>query len=296
MRKLAQRVVAFLLVAGGLWGQQSATVAESDAYRVEFLETVQVSENRGDIRHDFAVTPKTGAEPFRISTNRTWKFYSLEFAGRLLLVHGALDSAALTTTIVDLDRRETMDSFLHWGVEASPDGRYLALILHYPRMGALESRSAVLSIYDLTLSPEENRLKPMSEDAFDRSQQAGIPVYPLENVKPPTYAIWIPSPSDVHFIRDIGWLSSQHLIFLDGVEASDRIVTVDVTKGPALARAAVGDIPEQVQQSLNPDWKKAIDFANADVVSLRLWDCPECPERRVAVPLKPLAEYKRPTP
>ncbi len=104
MRELICRVVAFLLIAGGLWGQQSATIAESDAYRVEFLETVDASGSRADIRHDFAVTPKNGADPFRLSTKQSWQFYSLEFVGRLLLVHGALGGNALTTAIVDLDK------------------------------------------------------------------------------------------------------------------------------------------------------------------------------------------------
>lgn len=290
---LALRCFAALALAYTAFGQP---VAENEAHRVEFIESVQVSETRGDIRHDFAVTPKNGEEPFRISTNHTWKFYSLEFAGRLLLVHGALDSAALTTTILDLDRRETVDSFLHWGVTASPDGRYLAFILHYPRMGMLESRSAVLSVYDLNASPNGNRLQPTAEEGSDRAQKVGIPVYPLENVEPPTYAIWVPDRADVHFLRDIGWLSSRHLVFLDGTEGSDRIVTVDLTQGLALAHVAVGNISEQVRQVLSSDWKKSIDFANADAVSLRLWDCPDCAEHRVTIPLTPLADYKRPQP
>lgn len=295
MRELVCRIAAVLLVAGGLWGQQSATIAESDAYRVEFLETVDVTGARRDMRHDFAVTPKNGADSFRISTNQSWQFYSLEFAGRLLLIHGALGGNALTTAIVDLDKKETVDSITHWGAWPSPDGRFLAIQLHYPRLGTLEVRSSVLSIYDFGLSADDNRLKPNYGNGIVRSQEVGIPVYPLENSYPPSYNVWVEDPAAFHSISNLGWLSERHLIFTDGRDRAERIVTVDLTNGITNASIAVADIAESIE--ITPaNWRRLIDYVDDEAISLRLHSCEECPERRVRLPLIPLADYRRPTP
>jgi hypothetical protein len=66
-------------------------------------------------------------------------------------------------------------------------------------------------------------------------QDVGLPVYPPENVDPPTYLVWVPEESQRHYVNaqtGFLWASDEKSVFfIDKTRGQQLLVRVDLEEG-----------------------------------------------------------------
>ena len=114
-------------------------------------------------------------------------------------------------------------------------------------------------IYDLEASPAQNRIADDDAMTDVAVRRVGIPIYPPENVFPPTYRVWIEdAPEGFHRIRlprQVGWLDGDNtILFLESHRDRTWVVMCDLSRGlrePIIRRGAV-DLTNHSNLVLNP--------------------------------------------
>ncbi len=208
--------------------------AESETYEVELIQWERYGPAFNDVRFVLLVREKaTKAERTVTVANITTGLTAAEILGDTLVLFGERRSRANTITLVDLDTTKSRDLILHYGSSLSPNHNYLVFRAFYPPYGMLENRSDVVMVYDLSKGPSENRLPGVGDSTAGR--RVGLPVYPPENVDPPTYLVWVPEERQRHYVnRQAGFLwakDAESLFFIDRTRGQQLLVRVDLEGG-----------------------------------------------------------------
>lgn len=123
--------------------------------------------------------------------------------------------------IIDLDSREIIDKFRGFFSAISPNNRYVIFKKWQARNETSKygRPGGVSMLYDLTLSPRENRTdKELSKlkknnDLVKNHVHAGHPVYPIQNKDSPSYG-WITESKDNYHVNNYYiWQSNNEVIF-----------------------------------------------------------------------------------
>ncbi|MCP3997103.1 MAG: hypothetical protein GY722_18900 [bacterium] len=247
--RLSTLLVLVPALGGPAYGHFKFLSAESETYQVELISWERYGAAYSDVRFDLLVREKgTKAERTVTVENLTTGLEEAEVIGRTLVLFGERRSKAGAITLVDLETAEVSDFILHYGASLSPNRRYLVFKAFYPPYGMLQGRSDTVRVYDLSKGPSENRLSGAGDSAS--GQSVGLPVYPLENVDPPTYLVWQPEESQRHYVDpQAGFLwanDERFLIFIDKTRSQQHLVRVDLREGlshPRITTRAVEPTP-----------------------------------------------------
>lgn len=215
--------------------------AETDTHTVELILWERYGERYSKVRFGLLVTEKSTGEERQVEIdNLLTGIERLEIAHGMALAFGDVQGHFDGVTLVRLATAEVEDFILSYGSELSPSKRYLVFRGFYPPRGMAAARSDVVMVYDLTRSKAENRLPDASGD------NVGLPVYPPENVDPPTYRVWVPEESRKHHVDPrAGFLwtnDEQSLFFLDKTGSRKLLVRVDLEEGPRRPRISTSPI------------------------------------------------------
>lgn len=221
---------------------------ENDEYAVELVRWERHGEQHAKVRFGLLVTDRSTGEQDRVEIdNLLTEITRLEIADRMLLAAGDVQGMAQGVTVVRLATPEVTDFILSYGFELSPSERYLVFRKFYPPRGMAAGQSDVVMIYDLSQERAANWLE--GSPGSPAGQAVGIPVYPLENVSPPSYRVWVPEPSQRHYVDPkAGFLwgaDEKSLFFIDRTEGQTHLVRVDLAEG--LLHPRIGAVPIDVK-------------------------------------------------
>jgi hypothetical protein len=150
---------------------------------------------------------------------------------RLVILGKSLPNLSIVT-IVAMSQNRELDGVVCEKPTISPDGRYLAYLKFAPvHPGYGWSTSAEYLIYDLSLSPQENRTR------FNSSQQTnpynvGWPLYPPGTRNMPGDNLLEGQDVPVHWsISPFFWVSSSEVAFVDRWHGSAYLVLASLSQG-----------------------------------------------------------------
>ena len=207
---------------------------ETDAYRVELIRWERYGERYAKVRFGLLITDKSTGEEQQVEIdNLLTGIERLEIAHGMLLSFGDVGGHFEGVTLVHLATAAVTDFVLSYGAELSPSKRYLVFRKFYPPRGMTAARSDVVLVYDLTQERSENWLT--GAPGSPAGENVGLPVYPPENVNPPTYRVWVPEESQRHYIDPkAGFLwanDEKSLFFIDKTAGQKQLVHVDFKEG-----------------------------------------------------------------
>lgn len=247
-------------------------VTENEMYRVSLIETLEKQGHYGQNVREFTfrvVHKPTGSESAVTMENMTTDIERVEIVNDRMLVVG--DQNLKDITLIDLKQGKEIDFFYGFGPQLSETRRYLLYQKFYHGRGMEPTQSDLLLLYDLTASPEENRVEKKYKHSREKSQHigdpayqvaainVGRPIYPPENVTQQSYFVWVPAPEERHQIVPEGeylWLENDSkVVFVDKTGGEVWLVAVDLSHGLAQVQskkklidvASLIDIPKVME-------------------------------------------------
>ncbi|MBI1746463.1 MAG: hypothetical protein HYR55_07730 [Acidobacteria bacterium] len=230
----------------------SSTKAETEAYRVALTSEESSNGAAAEKRFTFSVLNKATQNRTTLKlSNQTTRIDKLQIAGDRLVVFGELSVRAGIVTILNLQGGAIVDYLYGYNPSLSNTGRYLIFNKFYPRFAPAEEMSAVYLIYDLSRTPEKNRLA--EADPKD-GERVGYPVYPETNFRQKTYQILNDGSLSPHTLvsNNFLWLAEdRQVLFVDRQGDENRLVTIDLSRG--LEKAQIRPTPITVRELLTPE-------------------------------------------
>lgn len=154
--------------------------------------------------------------------------------GRLVLVTEYFPNVIY---VIDIAGAVLVDEFLAARPVISPNARFIAYRKNVSRTEEPGS-GAVYLVYDLSKSPEQNRMT--STSSMDNVTDVGIAVYPEWNRTHSSYSVKSSDQGAVHSGQSpIRWLNDEWLVFLHQENSSIRAVALRVTQPVVTRQAAV---------------------------------------------------------
>ena len=239
---------------------------ETNAHKVELIRWERYGERYSQVRFSLLVTDKsTGGERRVEIDNLLTGIERLEIAQGMLLAFGDVQGHFEGVTLIRLATAEVTDFILSYGSELSPSKRYLVFRKFYPPRGMKATRSDVVLIYDLTQEPSENWLP--GAPGLPAGEDVGLPLYPPENVDPPTYLVWIPEEKQTHYVDPrVGFLwanDEKTLFFIDKTGGQKLLVRVDLEEGlrqPRIATKPIDVSPVLATDPQSPDYPEVLKW------------------------------------
>ena len=258
---------------------------ETDFYRVDLISWERYGQRYSDVRFGLLITEKaTGDERQVEIDNRLTGIERLEVAHGILLAFGDVDGHFEGVTLIRLATAEIIDFILSYGSNFSPSKRHLVFRKFYPPRGMSAARSDVVVVYDLAQEPSKNLLPQTS--GRRAIGDVGIPVYPPENVDPPSYRVWIPDKHKQHFVEPwAGFLwapDEKSLYFIDRTGNRQLLVGVDLTEG--LTRPRTTARPITAALASRPQGGEPVD--NEEGSYLAITGMQFAPDGRIRLELK----------
>jgi len=224
--------------------QQKHLFAETERLAISLKRADPCAECGGRKSFTFGVTDKwqgTATEfTIRNETAQVDEIFIVSPSRAIVL--GSVSGTIRVANIVDLTSGSVIDFFYCHFPRVSKDGRYLAYVRFSPHFSPPSEWSYVYLVYDLALSPAENRLR--RSEGFDDQVKVGIPVYPLENLQRGVYETTLTTEAEVHLLGSDGlfWLEDNVLAFVDRWRKVNRLVIVDVRSGVRQAKLQIKPI------------------------------------------------------
>lgn len=221
---------------------------ENNQYEVNLISREKHEEGSNQYKFTFSVENKLTQQKSLIEMkNMTTEIEEISIVKNRLIIFGYVNNDAAGVTLIDLKKNEEMDFILCFSPVFSESKRFLIYEKFRPRFAPEEVQSDLVLLYDLTKSPEDNRLqnnykniKKKSKRIGDpeyltASENVGVPLYPEKNVSEQIYFVWVPTIEERHFVRGLGiylWLEQdKKVVFLDRYKGDNWLVSVDLTKG-----------------------------------------------------------------
>lgn len=227
----------------------SAASASSDSFTIALAGQVPGEARRPLFNLTLDVSRKNGSKDSRIS----WlSEYSIEDSSlQITHLHGSLFAIVQRTkrsplslapmAILDASRAAIVDELSGYQPEISPNGRYIAYRKFFRPHETHEAQSAVVLVYDTTVTPARQRLQPTEEPW----NMVGYPVYPDVYAKAGAYVV--PEQLNSSFYHTLNspflWSpDSSAIVFLSSHHNSTFIVKVSIQgnpEKPAIAESLV---------------------------------------------------------
>ncbi len=147
----------------------------------------------------------------RVETLRDF-FFSY---GSKLVVEGELRYGGSNLLIADLETGSLEDKVWNYGHAFSPSGRFLIYLTHYPRMIVPEARRSIVMLYDLAMSPADNRFRV---DPRDRQKGIGMPVFPAANAERMSFDVSLAG--ERMYVSPFLWAKDERAVLFIECEAS----------------------------------------------------------------------------
>lgn len=161
--------------------------------------------------------------------------------GSKLVIEGELRYGGSILLIADLETGGLEDKIWNYGHAFSPSGRFLVYLSHYPRMIVPEARRSIVMLYDLAISPADNRF---GVDPRDPQRGIGLPVFPAANAERMSFDVSLAG--DRMYVSPFLWAEDERAFLFIECEpawASCHLVEVGVDEGvtrgekaPSIAR------------------------------------------------------------
>lgn len=243
---------------------------ESDLFKVSLIQIEKADINCGcNNKYIFQTYDKSTGQYGSVTLqNLTSKIIEIKLVNRTMIVFGKVGSSfADGITIFDLATQKEKDFILCYRPNSIFGNKYLVFEKFYPRFSPDEVRSSVLLIYDLEESPENNRLvnqrisadseiKTGTPDYMLYSTNAGIPVFPLENLKMKNYNVWIDKPEKRNRIISpkCAWAEkSMELMLINYTGENNWVVVINLEEG--IKKAKLRSFPINTPKIYNLDEK-----------------------------------------
>jgi hypothetical protein len=235
---------------------------ETDAFRVELIRWERYGERYSEVRFGLLITEVATGEERQVEIdNLLTGIERLEIAQGILLAFGDVGGHFEGVTLVRLATAEITDFILSYGSDLSPSKRYLVFRKFYPPRGMPATQSDAVLVYDLSRQPSANRLPQAHVSVMGES--VGLPVYPRENVDPPSYRVWIPDRSQQHFVEPwAGFLwapDEKSLYFVDRTRNQQLLIRVDLAEGLGSPQILVRLIDPESALATDPREGKPVD-------------------------------------
>lgn len=214
----------------------------------------------GRVKFAFSVIDKVNDRRYPIYLdNVTSKVNEIRISKGKMVVFG--EEATLhfaVTTVINLENRQEIDSFIGFGSTLSETGRFLSFRKFYPPETAEPATmSDLVLVYDLNDSANENRLR--GEDAYKhdpmgRLVEVGHPIYPEGHAGKKNYRVWVRDENRRHTVIPNGffWLDHDHKIaFGDQIGGENYLIVVDLSDG--LTRPLIHKVGINVLSLLKPE-------------------------------------------
>jgi hypothetical protein len=160
--------------------------------------------------------------------------------GSSLVFFGEVGRSAHDVNIFDVATGKLRDSFLCYGCQMSPSGKYLLFKHWYPRFAERFLTSDVLLIYDLSSTPAANRIGGSVEtDAVGHpvfpQDAVGHPIFPQKNVAAKSVdSLAAENDTDLDVISGAGFVWGENdssILFVNIRKSGLWLETVDLSKG-----------------------------------------------------------------
>jgi hypothetical protein len=160
--------------------------------------------------------------------------------GRAVVLGRATANLAVVT-LIGLPSGASLDEFMGWRPEISPDVRYVAYIKWYPpHIGYGYSLTDEYLAYDLMASPLQNRT-PASRKRMDH-YDVGWPLYPEGARNAPGDNVLDANNAPTHSLASDGFFwpgGGDTVMFVDRWRGVNRLVVADLTDGVQRPKVAV---------------------------------------------------------
>lgn len=241
---LANSIFAVIAFAG-----DDNMKAETMDWSVALIKAEKIDCNCIDklIFHFKTINKKTQKITALKIRNMTTRFSKLVIVDSQLLAFGKIENdIADGVTIIDLKENKEVDFVLCFRPQLSDGNRYLIFEKFYPRFAPEEVKSSLVLIYDLKLSPIENRIKKagyqtggalsVDDPAYlIKSTDVGFPIFPETNFKSQSYQVWIQSPQKRNLVTSPRFLwinDDEFVVYTVYSDGKNWAVATDLKKGP----------------------------------------------------------------
>ena len=179
--------------------------------------------------------------------NLTHQIKDLIIVGDLIVVFGKLATGNIDAiTIIDIIKKEEKDFIICYDPQLLLSKKYLIFEKFYPRFSPDEVRSALVLLYNLELTPQENRVGKFDIKKFNEIQSkcprlftvyhndVGLPIYPLTNYKNSTYRVWVENLEKRHAIISPKYAidaKNNMIFFMARHDKENLIISADLKDG-----------------------------------------------------------------
>jgi hypothetical protein len=172
-----------------------------------------------------------GASEFRIANDTAQIDQAYVVNSERTAIVGRVQSSTSILNLVDVNTGKLLDEFWCFDPSISPSNRFVAYAKVFP-LHFVPAVSYEYLIYDLTVTPEENRTPPNRGRMGDR-YDVGWPVYPESLSNSPGDNI-LSDQTVAHLISSDGffWLGQTDIVaFVDRWQGANNLIIADVSRG-----------------------------------------------------------------
>jgi len=196
----------------------------------------------GRVKFTFSVIDKLDSRQFAVYLdNMTAKINRIAiYRDKLIVIGEEASLHSVITSLIDLSRREEVDTFVGFGTQLSGTGRFLSFRKFYPPdTSDPEAMSDLVLIYDMDGSPDSNRMRGIDaykNDPIGRLTEVGYPVFPEKFAGRKNYRVWVRDENDRNSVVPEGFFwfeGDQKFGFLDRIGGKYLLVMVDISDGPS---------------------------------------------------------------
>ena len=179
--------------------------------------------------------------------NLTQQIEDLFIINDLIIIFGEIITDNIDTiTIIDIIEKKEKDFIICYRPQLLLNNNYLIYEKFYPKFSPIEVRSSLALLYNLDLSPQENRINNIDIEKFNKVQSkcpkefsiyyenVGLPIYPIKNYKNKTYRVWLDKNEKKHGIISPNYAvdtENKMIFFIDHHDNENSIISVDLQEG-----------------------------------------------------------------
>ena len=149
-------------------------------------------------------------------------------------------------TIIDMIEKKEKDFIICYRPQLLLNNNYIVYEKFYPRFSPIEVKSSSVLLYNLELSPQENRIENIDIEKFNEMksecpgyfsiyyENVGLPIYPIKNYKNKTYRVCLEKNEKRHGIFPPKYAEdtkNKMIFFIDHHDNKNSIISVNLQEG-----------------------------------------------------------------
>jgi hypothetical protein len=179
--------------------------------------------------------------------NLTHQIEDFFIVNDLVIIFGKIATNNIDAiTIIDMIEKKEKDFIICYRPQLLLNNNYIIYEKFYPRFSPIEVMSSLVLLYNLELSPQENRINNIDIEKFNEMKSecprrfsgdyvdVGLPIYPKKNYKNKTYRVWLEKNEKRHGIISPKYAEdtkNKMIFFIDHHDNKNSIISVDLQEG-----------------------------------------------------------------